>query len=475
MKLYNTLTRKKETFEPQDGKTVRMYVCGPTVYDHLHIGNVRPVIVFDTLRKYFKHFKGWDVLYVQNVTDVDDKLIDRAAETGTTVTELAREYTDAYFTLLKRLGIEEPTESPRATGNIDGMIQLIAALIDKGLAYEVDGDVYYRVTAFEGYGKLSGRRIDDLKVGDPRVGARIAASEKKENPLDFTLWKAAKPGEPKWDSPWGEGRPGWHTECVVLSRKYLGETLDIHAGGNDLIFPHHANEIAQAEGATGKLFSRFWLHNGMLSFSGEKMSKSLGNFAYAHEVLEEFGAETVRYFYLARHYRKPLDYSKEGLEEARKALARVHTLIDEVSSEFVDSPQGEISSTGRAFIASLDPYRERYIAEMDDDLNTVGAIGAIQEIVSETNRFRATATTKDRPALHEAIALIRELGYPLGLFQEKDRAEKGVQDELIRLLIDLRAELREKKEFALSDSIRDRLAELGITLKDTAQGTIWIN
>jgi len=468
MKLYNTLTRKKETFEPQDGKTVRMYVCGPTVYDHLHIGNVRPVIVFDTLRKYFEQFKGWDVIYVQNVTDVDDKLIDRAAETGRSVAEISREYTDAYFTLLKRLDIEEPTESPRATDNIDGMIQLINALITKGLAYAVDGDVYYRVTAFEGYGKLSGRRIDDLKVG-----ARIAASEKKENPLDFTLWKAAKAGEPKWDSPWGEGRPGWHTECVVLSRKYLGETLDIHAGGNDLIFPHHENEIAQAEGATGKLFSRFWLHNGMLSFSGEKMSKSLGNFAYAHEVLEEFSAETVRYFYLARHYRKPLDYSKEGLEEARKALARVHTLIDEVESEFVDSPQGEISSTGGSFIASLDPYRERYIAEMDDDLNTVGAIGVIQDIVSETNRFRATAATKDRPVLREAVALIRELGYPLGLFQEKDHAGKGIQDELIRLLIDLRAELREKKEFALSDSIRDRLAELGITLKDTAQGTIW--
>ena len=473
MKLYNTLTRKKETFEPQDDKTVRMYVCGPTVYDHLHIGNVRPVIVFDTLRKYFEQFKGWDVIYVQNVTDVDDKLIDRAAETETTVTELAKEYTAAYFTLLKRLDIEEPTESPRATDNIDGMIQLIEALINKGLAYEADGDVYYRVTAFEGYGKLSGRRIDDLQVGDLKVGARIAASEKKENPLDFTLWKAAKPGEPKWGSPWGEGRPGWHTECVVLSRKYLGETLDIHAGGNDLIFPHHENEIAQAEGATGKLFSRFWLHNGMLSFSGEKMSKSLGNFAYAHEVLEEFGAETVRYFYLARHYRKPLDYSKEGLEEARKALARVHTMIDEVSSEFVDSPQGEISTVGRSFIASLDPYRERYIAEMDDDLNTVGAIGAIQETVSETNRFRATAATEDRPALREAVALIRKLGYPLGLFQKNDREEKGVQDELIRLLLDLRTELREKKEFALSDSIRDRLAKLGITLKDTAQGTIW--
>jgi|LZCG01.1.fsa_nt_gb cysteinyl-tRNA synthetase len=468
MKLYNTLTRKKETFEPQDGKTVRMYVCGPTVYDQLHIGNVRPVIVFDTLRKYFEHFKGWDVNYVQNVTDVDDKLIDRSLKTGDPVETIAARYTEAYFRLLDALGAEPPTHSPRATEHIAEMIELIKALIDKGLAYEVDGDVYYRVSAFDGYGKLSGRKINDLKVG-----ARVAASEKKENPLDFTLWKAAKPGEPKWDSPWGEGRPGWHTECVVLSRRFLGETLDIHAGGNDLIFPHHENEIAQAEGLTEKPFARFWLHSGMLMFHGEKMSKSLGNFAYAHEVLEEFGAETVRYFYLSRHYRKPLDYSKEGLEEARKAISRVQTLIDEVSSELATSSPGEIGAAGRSFLASLPRFRECYITEMDDDLNTVGAIAAIQDIVSETNRFRATAATEDRPVLQEAIALIRELGYPLCLFQEKSRAMKGIEEELIRLLIDLRSELRTKKEFALSDRIRDRLAELGITLKDTAQGTIW--
>jgi cysteinyl-tRNA synthetase len=468
MKLYNTLTRKKETFEPQDGKTVRMYVCGPTVYDQLHIGNVRPVIVFDTLRKYFEHFKGWDVNYVQNVTDVDDKLIDRSLKTGDPVETIAARYTEAYFRLLDALGAEPPTHSPRATEHIAEMIELIKALIDKGLAYEVDGDVYYRVSAFDGYGKLSGRKINDLKVG-----ARVAASEKKENPLDFTLWKAAKPGEPKWDSPWGEGRPGWHTECVVLSRRFLGETLDIHAGGNDLIFPHHENEIAQAEGLTEKPFARFWLHSGMLMFHGEKMSKSLGNFAYAHEVLEEFGAETVRYFYLSRHYRKPLDYSKEGLEEARKAISRVQTLIDEVSSELATSSPGEIGAAGRSFLASLPLFRECYITEMDDDLNTVGAIAAIQDIVSETNRFRATAATEDRPVLQEAIALIRELGYPLCLFQEKSRAMKGIEEELIRLLIDLRSELRTKKEFALSDRIRDRLAELGITLKDTAQGTIW--
>jgi len=469
MKLYNTLTRDQQEFVPQDGKTVRMYVCGPTVYDHLHIGNVRPVIVFDTLRKYFQRFQGWDVIYVQNVTDLDDKLINRSIETGEPVSEIAERYTKSYFSLLTELGVETPSHSPRATQFIPGMIDLIKGLIDKGLAYESDGDIYYRVSAFPEYGKLSGRKVDDL-----RVGARIAASEKKENPLDFTLWKRSKPGEPKWDSPWGEGRPGWHTECVVLSRHYLGETLDIHAGGNDLIFPHHENEIAQAEGLTGKTFARFWLHSGMLMFHGQKMSKSLGNFAYAHDVIEEFGAETVRYFYLSRHYRKPLDYSTEGLEAARVAITRIQTLIDEVTSEFEGRARGDTDEQGREFLASLKPLRDRYIAEMDSDMNTVGAIAAIQDVVSETNRFRAAAEGDARQALPEAISLIRELGYPLGLFQEGGKgASKGIEDELIRLLVDLRADLREKKEFALSDLIRDRLADLGITLKDTAQGTIW--
>ena len=468
MKLYNTLTRDQQEFVPQDGKTVRMYVCGPTVYDHLHIGNVRPVIVFDTLRKYFQRFQGWDVIYVQNVTDVDDKLINRSIETGEPVSEIAARYTQSYFSLLTELGVETPSHSPRATEFISGMIELIKGLIDKGLAYESDGDIYYRVSGFPEYGKLSGRKVDDL-----RVGARIAASEKKENPLDFTLWKRSKPGEPKWDSPWGEGRPGWHTECVVLSRHYLGDTLDIHAGGNDLIFPHHENEIAQAEGLTGKTFARFWLHSGMLMFHGQKMSKSLGNFAYAHDVIKEFGAETVRYFYLSRHYRKPLDYSTEGLEAARVAITRIQTLIDEVTSEFEGGAGGDTDERGREFLASLQRLRERYIAEMDSDMNTVGAIAAIQDVVSETNRFRAAAKGDARQALPEAISLIRELGYPLGLFQETESASKGIEDDLIRLLIDLRADLRQKKEFALSDLIRDRLADLGITLKDTAQGTIW--
>jgi cysteinyl-tRNA synthetase len=349
------------------------------------------------------------------------------------------------------------------------MIELIGKLINKGLAYQVDGDVYYRVSAFAEYGKLSGRKVEELQVG-----ARIAASEKKENPLDFTLWKSSKPGEPEWDSPWGKGRPGWHTECVVLSRHYLGDTLDIHAGGNDLIFPHHENEIAQAEGLTGKTFARFWLHSGMLMFSGQKMSKSLGNFAYARDVIDEFGAQTVRYFYLSRHYRKPLDYSSQGLAEAQAAVSRIQTMIDEVSAEAFKEPAENASKKGNLFLSSLEPLRQRYLAEMDADFNTVGAIAAIWDIVSQINRFRATAEADDRLALPKAISLIRELGFPLGLFQQSTNVSKGIEDDLIRLLTELRNELRQRKQFALSDMIRDRLTEMGITLKDTPQGTIWL-
>jgi cysteinyl-tRNA synthetase len=469
MELHNTLTGKKETFAPLDGNTVRMYVCGPTVYDHLHIGNLRPLIVFDALRRYMEQFKGWDVRLVQNITDLDDKLIARAAEAGVSVEGLAERYTDAFFSLLHALHIDEPTQSPRATDHVAGMIDLIKTLVDKGYAYAREGDVYFRVSAFSDYGKLSGRRTQEQEAG-----ARIAASEIKENPLDFTLWKAAKPGEPKWDSPWGEGRPGWHTECVVLSREYLGATLDIHAGGSDLIFPHHENEIAQAEAVGAKPFSRFWLHNGLLTFSGDKMSKSLGNFAYARDVLQRFGGETVRYFYLSRHYRKPLDYSEEGLVEAEKALTRVQTMLEETAaSEPVTSDDAPLGPEGQSFLSALDAHRQHYLEAMDDDLNTVGAIGAIQEIVSEINRFRASAAPPDRPALTTAVALVRELGSPLGLFQEKAKAPAGLEEDLMRLLIDLRASLREKKEFALADEIRDRLQAIGISLKDTAQGTLW--
>jgi cysteinyl-tRNA synthetase len=468
MKLYNTLTRTTEDFRPQSDDTVGMYVCGPTVYDHIHIGNVRPILVFDTLRRYMERFKGWTVIHVQNVTDVDDKLINRSIETGESIEEIARTYTDAYFALLDGLGVLPPTHSPLATEHIGGMIDLVEDLVEKGFAYESGGDVYFRVSALESYGKLSGRTLDDQEAG-----ARIEASSQKENPLDFTLWKAAKPGEPSWPSPWGEGRPGWHTECVVLSYQYLGDRLDIHAGGNDLVFPHHENEIAQAEASRGAPFFRFWLHNGMLSLGGEKMSKSLGNFEYAHCVLEEFDAETVRYFYLSRHYRKPLAYSEDGLREASVALGRITTLLDDVEAELRSMPDGEAGPSGVAFTDSLEGFEDRYVAAMEDDLNTVGAIGVIQEMVAEANRFRRDAEGLDRLALRDAVALIRGFGYPLGLFQPREKTAGRLESPLVDLLIALRETLRSKKEFELADRIRDQLAGLGIVLKDGPDGTIW--
>jgi len=467
MKLYNTLTRQTETFQPQDGTTVGMYVCGPTVYDHIHIGNVRPVIVFDTMRRYFETFKGWNVVHVQNITDIDDKLINKSVETGETVEEIARTYTESFFELLKGLDVLQPTHTPLATEHVDGMIELIQQLEQAGFAYEKDGDVYFRVDRFEGYGKLSGRKLDEQEAG-----ARIEASSRKENPFDFTLWKAAKPGEPKWDSPWGEGRPGWHTECVVLSHQYLGEHRDIHAGGNDLVFPHHENEIAQAEASTGKPFFRFWLHNGMLSIGGEKMSKSLRNFDYAKNVLAAYDPETVRYFYLSRHYRKPLDYSEEGLAAARTAVTRLRTMLTDVEAELRNA-SGIYGEAGAAFVQSLAGFRSRYIEAMDDDLNTVAAIGVLQELVSATNRYRADSADEDRMALLDAVALLKELGEPLGFFSTTVARESGLEDGLMTLLIELRKQLREKREFELADQIRDQLADLGVTLKDTAQGTIW--
>ncbi len=467
MRLYNTLTKSLEEFVPSDGSTVGVYVCGPTVYDHLHIGNVRPVLVFNALRRYLQAFHGWRVIYVQNVTDVDDKLINRAAETGQSVEALAKTYTDAYFALQDALGVDRPSASPRATEHIGEMVELIARMVDNGSAYVCDGDVYFRVSAVEDYGRLSGRTLDEQEAG-----SRVEVSVRKENALDFTLWKAAKPGEPDWPSPWGRGRPGWHTECVVMSRKHLGERLDIHAGGNDLIFPHHENEIAQARATSDKPFFRFWMHNGMLHMGEQEMHKSLGNFRYAYEILEKHEAETVWYFYLSRHYRKPLDFSDEGLVAAAAAVARVRRLLDDVDSE-LRGDDGQPGRGGCDFVGRLAAFRDRYVEAMDDDFNTVGGLGVIQELVNEINRFRAEATGEDRRALREAAALVRELGRPLGLFQRQATADRGCEAELVDLLIELRGELRRRKQFALGDRIRDRLAEIGIVLKDSPRGTIW--
>jgi cysteinyl-tRNA synthetase len=467
MRLYNTLTRKTEPFQPRD-HTVGMYVCGPTVYDHIHIGNVRPILVFDTLRRYFERWKGWRVLHVQNITDVDDKLIARSIETGVPVGEIARTYTEAYFDLLDSLDVLPPTHSPRATEHISGMIELIVGLVEKGFAYECEGDVYFRVGAVEGYGKLSGRRLQDQEAG-----ARVEAREAKENPLDFTLWKASKPGEPNWPSPWGDGRPGWHTECVVLSHACLGDQRDIHAGGNDLVFPHHENEIAQAEALGEVPFFRFWMHNGMLSIGGEKMSKSKGNFEYAKDVLARYDAETVRYFYLSRHYRKPLDYSEDGLQAAHTAVSRIRSLLADIDAEMQGPPEAP-GPDAVSFLSLLSAYRDRFAEVMDEDLNTVAAIGVLQELASETNRYRASARGQSRWALQNATTLIRELGSALGLpLSATRRCALGREESLMSLLVDLRAQLREKREFAMADQIRDQLAALGILLKDTPQGTIW--
>ena len=469
MQLFNTLAKRVEAFEPRQDQTVGMYVCGPTVYDHLHIGNVRPVIVFSALRKYMERFKGWRVVYVQNVTDVDDKLIRRANEDRPrrsrrsprrTPTPTSRS-SKASASIDRARVRGRPSTSPRWSASSP-------CSIDRGAAYEKNGDVYFRVAKADDYGALSGRRLEDQEAG-----SRVDVSEDKENPLDFTLWKAAKPGEPSWPSPWGLGRPGWHTECVIMSRKYLGRHLDIHAGGNDLVFPHHENEIAQARASSDEPFFRFWLHNGMLHMGGEEMHKSLGNFRYAHEILAEYGAETVSYFYLSRHYRKPLDFSVDGLEAAKAAVGRVRRLIGDIESE-LGAVSGEAGARGRGFSGSLGAFRERYVAAMDDDFNTVDALAAIHDLVSEANRFRADATGQDRLALRDAIALLRELGAPLGLFQEtRATAGSSIEAGLVELLIELRRELRARKAFDLSDRVRDRLAELGVELKDTAQGTLW--
>ena len=457
MRLYSTLSRKLEDLSPQDG-AVRMYVCGPTVYDLIHIGNARPFIVFDALRRYLES-QGLKVVYVQNITDIEDKIINRAREEGVPPSEIAARYTEEYFKDLEGLGVKRPTHSPRATEYVPKMVEFIERLIEKGHAYAVDGDVYFSVASFPEYGKLSGRVLEELEAG-----ARIAVDERKRDPLDFALWKAAKPGEPKWPSPWGEGRPGWHTECVVMSMDLLGETLDIHAGGNDLIFPHHENEIAQAESLTGKPFARIWLHNGMLTVRGEKMAKSLGNFAYARDVVERYGTEAVRYFYLSRSYRKPLDFSDEALTEAKRAVERVYDFLWEAEG----MPEG---TPPEGFLAELSQLEERFHARLSEDFDTAGAIGVLQEIVGAAHRFRQGGG--DPAGVRTAAALVRKLAEPLGLFQvEKPRAE-GLTEELIGLLIELRTELRRQKNFALADRIRDRLAELGVELRDTPEGTVW--
>ncbi len=459
MQIYNTLTRRREEFVPLKDKEVKIYVCGPTVYDFFHIGNARVFITFDTFRRFLK-YRGYKVTYVQNFTDIDDKLIKRANEEGISVKELADKYIQEYFKDADALGIERADYHPRATETISDIIELVKKLYDEGYAYEVDGDVYYRTRKFEGYGKLSHQDIDELAAG-----ARIEVGEKKEDPLDFALWKKAKQGEPSWESPWGKGRPGWHIECSAMALKFLGETIDIHAGGPDLIFPHHENEIAQSEGATGKPFAKYWMHVGYLNINNEKMSKSLGNFFTARDVLSKYDPEVIRFFMLSAHYRSPINYSMELIDQAQKGLERLYNTVNDLTY-YLKNTAGQTASPGLTI--ELEPYKERYIKAMEDDFNTADAISVLFELSREINTALREGVSADSG--QKALALMKELGGILGIL--KKEGEVNLEEE-IELLIKKREEARRNKDWSTADSIREQLKKMGIILEDTPGGVRW--
>jgi len=464
MRLYNTLNRQKETFVPITPGKVTMYVCGPTVYDFFHIGNARCFITFDVLRRYFQ-YRGLDVTYVQNFTDIDDKVIRKANEEGVTYDQIAARYIEEYFTDARGLGIHDADIHPLATDNIDGMIAFIEGLIAKGHAYEAGGDVYFATWTFSEYGKLSHQPLEELELG-----ARIAATELKRDPLDFTLWKAAKPDEPSWKSPWGQGRPGWHIECSVMSNRYLGETIDIHAGGVDLCFPHHENEIAQSEAHSGKPFARYWLHNAFLNIDHQKMSKSKGNFFTTRSAAKAYGYAAIRFFILSAHYRSPINYSQESLEQSSTALERIDTTLRNLRFLSANAAEGEMTEAEVASAAGFEGYKVRFCEHMDDDLNTAGALGEVFDLVREANTVAGdAAVTRGYAAV--ALTLLSDLCGVLGIGQPEDEAASG--DAEVEALIEARQAARKAKDFAESDRIRDALKAQGIVLEDTPQGVKW--
>ena len=462
MKIYNTLTRKKEEFVPIDKDNVKMYSCGPTVYDYFHIGNARPFIIFDTMRRYLE-YRGYKVTFVQNFTDIDDKMIKRANAEGITVKELGERFIKEYFEDSHALGIHEASVHPKATENIDAIIDIVKKLVDNGYAYEVNGNVYFSTKKFREYGKLSKQPLEDLEAG-----ARIDVSDEKKDAMDFALWKSQKPGEPAWESPWGMGRPGWHIECSAMANKYLGETIDIHSGGQDLIFPHHENEIAQSECANGKPFANYWMHNGYMNIDNKKMSKSLGNFFTVRDIREKYDSEVIRYFMLSAHYRNPINFADTLMEQAKSSVERVYTCLDNLAFLLKNAEDKELCDTCKAVLNKLEEYREKYIAAMDDDLNTAGAIGAIFDIVYLAN----TEVTAQMPksVIEKVIDTIRELGGVLGLFTKTE--EKSLDDE-VEALIEERNAARKAKDWAKADAIRDKLKEMNIVLKDTPNGVQW--
>ncbi len=461
IKIYNTLTRKKEDFETLEPGKVRMYVCGVTVYANPHVGHAMSALVFDIIRRYLQ-FRGYEVLHVTNFTDVDDKIINRANQLGKDPFQLTEEYINVLRRNMAELNVLPAVAYPRATLEMDTIIAMIEGLIEKGYAYEAGGDVYFRVQRDETYGKLSGRRIEDMKSG-----ARIEIGELKEDPLDFALWKTAKPGEPAWDSPWGKGRPGWHIECSAMNLRHLGEQIDIHGGGNDLVFPHHENEIAQSECYTGKPFARYWVHNGMLNFSGEKMSKSIGNVISIDDFLKEHTADELRFTILNSGYRNPLTFNEDVLDQAGRGLDRLHSALRQALPGVSGAPEANL----KALVQQTQAVQEGFIAAMDDDFNSSGALAQLFDLVRVINQARADGATNEQ--LKPAQDVLRGLSGVLGLRLEQ--VEKGNQaaDPFIGLLIDLRRELRAAKQYQLADLVRQRLAGLGVILEDSKEGTTW--
>ena len=460
MLLYNTQTRKKEEFIPLIPGKVSLYACGPTVYNYFHIGNARAFIFFDVVHRYFEYC-GMDVTYVQNITDIDDKIIAQAIQENSSFRDIAAKYTKAFFQDCDALGIKAPTHQPLATDVMEAIIACIDTMVQKGFAYESNGDVYFDTASLPSYGSLSGKKTDDQLAG-----ARVAENSNKRNPSDFTLWKQSKPGEPVWQSPWGDGRPGWHTECVVMSQKYLGESFDIHGGGIDLVFPHHENELAQAVALTGKPLANYWMHNGFLNIEGEKMSKSLNNFFTARDILKEYDSEAIRFFFLSKHYRSPIDFNRDLVVEANKAVSNFYSAlrsVDYLSVTPVSAQQDDIE---------LSALESDFTEAMDDDFNTAKAIAVLFELSK-----RAKNNSHNMEKRIAAAVLLVRLGSVLGFFRNiEDRLAEKVHDlssDLIEQLIIYRREARDRKDWAMSDRIRDDLAKLGIELKDTPQGCTW--
>lgn len=464
MKVFNTLTRKKEEFVPLNEGKVKMYSCGPTVYNYFHIGNARPFIIFDTLRRYLK-YRGYDVTFVQNFTDIDDKMIKRSNEEGITVKELADRFIKEYYVDSKGLGIEEADIHPKATENMDSIIETISTLIEKGYAYAINGDVYFSAKKFKDYGKLSHFNIEDLESG-----ARVDVDERKKDPVDFALWKAQKPGEPAWESPWGMGRPGWHIECSAMVHKYLGDTIDIHSGGQDLIFPHHENEIAQSEAATGKPFARYWLHNGFINVNNEKMSKSLNNFFTVRDIVKDFDYQVLRFFMLSAHYRSPINFSDELLDQAKNGLDRILTCRETLEYYISHAEEDAVGSSDSNISAKLDLYRNKFIEAMDDDINTADAISAIFELVKDLNTSVNSANKISKKSAEAGLSVLNELCNVLGIAEKK---EKKSLDSEVEELINERQKARKEKDFKRADEIRNKLKSMGIILEDTPQGVKW--